>query len=129
MGLVWYEFPVYRDTHDFYMELARNKSIESVPKDVRINIVEPLKKWVFDILVNIYRLYYDPLERRPAHIQDCLDLIPPIRVSLRMLCDMKLINPEQFIALSKQAESIQAQLKTMLGSAVGKIERKAERKS
>ncbi len=102
--------PVYKATYDLLQHVYRDKSIGSVPRDVKFTLIETLKKDILEILVSIYKAHYITDERKVVPLQQARDLIPGIKARFRILFDLHHINPELFQTLAVEVESISKQL-------------------
>ncbi len=102
--------PVYKATYDLLQHVYRDKSIGSVPRDVKFTLIETLKKDILEILVSIYKAHYITDERKVVPLQQARDLIPGIKARFRILFDLHHINPELFQTLAFEVESISKQL-------------------
>ncbi len=102
--------PVYKAAYDLLQHVYRDKSIGSVPRDIKFTLIETLKKDILEILVSIYKAHYLPDDRRPLPLQQARDLIPGIKARFRILFDLHHINPELFQTLAVEVESVSKQL-------------------
>ena len=50
--------PVYKAAYDLLQHVYGDKSIGSVPRDVKFTLIETLKKDILEILVLIYKAHY-----------------------------------------------------------------------
>ncbi len=102
--------PVYKATYDLLQHIYRDKSIGSVPRDIKFTLVETLKKDILEILVLIYKAHYMADERKGEALGQARELVPGIKARFRILFDLHHINPELFQALAVEVESISKQL-------------------
>lgn len=103
--------PVYKATYDLLQHVYRDRSLGSVPRDVKFTLIETLKKDILDILVSIYKAHYSVGDdSKVLHIRQCRELIPGIRARFRILFDLHLINSHLFQNLSLEVEDISKQL-------------------
>lgn len=109
MAAQYDHLPVYKAAYDLLQHVYRDRSIASVPRDVKFTLVETLKKDILEILVLIYKAYYAAGDKS-APLQAARDLLPGIKARLRILFDLHHINPELFRALAVEVESVSKQL-------------------
>lgn len=102
--------PVYKATYDLLQHIYRDKSIGSVPRDVKFTLVETLKKDILEILVSIYKAHYITDEKKLVPLQQARELIPGVKARFRILFDLHHINPELFQTLAVEVESVSKQL-------------------
>lgn len=102
--------PVYKATYDLLQHIYRDKSIGSVPRDIKFTLVETLKKDILDILVHIYKAHYMADERKGEVLGQARELLPGIKARFRILFDLHHINPELFQTLAVEVESVSKQL-------------------
>jgi len=102
--------PVYKATYDLLQHIYRDKSIGSVPRDIKFTLVETLKKDILEILVLIYKAHYISDERKVTPLRQARELLPGIKARFRILFDLHHINPELFQTLAVEVESVSKQL-------------------
>lgn len=103
--------PVYKATYDLLQHIYRDKSIGSVPRDIKFTLIETLKKDILEILVLIYKAHYISDDRRKVvPLQQARELLPGIKARFRILFDLHHINPELFRTLAVEVESVSKQL-------------------
>jgi len=102
--------PVYKATYDLLQHIYRDKSIGSVPRDIKFTLVETLKKDILEILVLIYKAHYMADERKGEVLGQARELLPGIKARFRILFDLHHINPELFQTLAVEVESVSKQL-------------------
>lgn len=101
--------PVYKAAYDLLQHVYRDKSIGSVPRDVKYTLIETLKKDILEILVLIYKAHYTP-DDKAVPLQQARDLVPGIKARFRILFDLHHINPQLFQSLAVEVESVSKQL-------------------
>lgn len=101
--------PVYKAAYDLLQHVYRDRSIGSVPRDVKFTLVETLKKDILEILVLIYKVHYTTGDKSLS-LQAARDLLPGIKARFRILFDLHHINPQLFRSLAVEVESISKQL-------------------
>lgn len=109
MAMQYDHLPVYKAAYDLLQHVYRDRSIASVPRDVKFTLVETLKKDMLEILVLIYKAHYATRDKG-APLQEARDLLPGIKARLRILFDLHHINPELFRAFAVEVESVSKQL-------------------
>lgn len=109
MAVQYDHLPVYKAAYDLLQHVYSDKSIGSVPRDVKFTLVETLKKDILEILVLIYKAHYTTGDKS-VPLQEARDLIPGIKARFRILFDLHHINPELFRTLAVEVESVSKQL-------------------
>ncbi len=102
--------PVYKAAYDLLQHVYRDKSIGSVPRDVKFTLIETIKKDILEILVLIYKAHYITDDKKIAPLREARALIPGIKARFRILFDLHHINPELFQTLAVEVESVSKQL-------------------
>ena len=102
--------PVYKATYDLLQHIYRDKSIGSVPRDIKFTLVETLKKDILEILVLIYKAHYISDDRKVTPLRQARELLPGIKARFRILFDLHHINPELFQTLAVEVETVSKQL-------------------
>lgn len=109
MAVQYDHLPVYKAAYDLLQHVYRDRSIASVPRDVKFTLVEMLKKDILEILVLIYKAHYTTGDKG-VPLLAARDLVPGIKARFRILFDLRHINPELFRSLAVEVESVSKQL-------------------
>lgn len=109
MAAEYDHLPVYKAAYDLLQHVYRDKSIGSVPRDVKYTLIETLKKDILEILVLIYKAHYTS-DDKLVPLQQARDLVPGIKARFRILFDLHHINQQLFQSLAVEVESISKQL-------------------
>jgi len=111
MAAEYDHLPVYKATYDLVQHVYRDKSIASVPRDVKFTLVETLKKDLLEILVSIYKAHYTTDESSKAAIlQSARDLLPGIKARFRIMFDLHQLPSKVFQSMAVEVETISKQL-------------------
>ena len=107
--------PVYDATYQLLLEVYKIQPVLS--RDVRYTIGQGLTKLLMNILVTIYEANI-AREKHPLLMRG-RKLSVEVKVTLRILCDLKQISEKQYVRLIDMAESVSKQL-TSWDNSLGK---------
>lgn len=98
--------PVYRDAYDLLLIVYSR--LYKVPRDYKFTLVQDLKKDLIDILTGIF-VANSSFDKVPV-IKDMRKTLVGVKVKVRLLSDMKLIDPKLFALMVDKEESVSKQL-------------------
>lgn len=98
---------VYKNSYDLLLYLYQISS--NFSREFKHSIGESIKKDVLELMISIYKANSDFLERK-NNINLAKNSIEKIKISLRILKDLKQINLKKFVSLSEKIEVINRQL-------------------
>ena len=107
--------PVYDATYQLLLEVHKIQPVLS--RDVRYTIGQGLTKLLMNILVTIYEANISR-DKHPLLMRG-RKLSVEVKVTLRILCDLKQISEKQYVRLIDMAESVSKQL-TSWDNSLGK---------
>jgi hypothetical protein len=99
--------PVYKTSYDMLLELFQVAN--NFSRDYKFTIGEQIKKETMEMMLCIYRANKS-FEGRKSRIGEAREKVETIRVSLRILKDLKQLNLKKFISLNEKIESVSKQL-------------------
>ncbi len=79
-------------------------SLKNLSKEYKYTIGEKVKEKAFDILVNIYKA--NKTKEKVVYLDNALDDTEFIRLSLRLLRDLNILNDRKFILLNEIVEDV-----------------------
>jgi len=100
------ELPVYKDCYDLLLKIyGLSKNFR---KDTRYTLGEGIKKEVFELVLLLYRANTNDDKRE--HLLKARERLEVIRLSIRLLKDLREIPLEPFVQLNEHVEKISKQL-------------------
>lgn len=101
----YYHLNVYKSSYKLLVEIY--KSAKNLNKEHKYTIGEKIKERSFEILLNIYRA--NKATDKVKYIDSALDDAEYIRLSIRLLRDLNVINDSKFVILSEIIEDVSNQ--------------------
>jgi hypothetical protein len=103
----YYHLDVYKSSYRLLVEIYRN--LKNLSKEYKYTIGEKVKDKAFEILINIYKA--NKSKDKILYLDNALDNTEFIRLSLRLLRDLNVLNDNKFISLNEIIEDVFLQFK------------------
>ena len=101
----YYHLNVYKSSYKLLVEIYNNT--KNLNKEHKYTIGEKIKEKSFEILLNIYRA--NKAKDKRKCIENALDDAEYIRLSIRLLRDLNVLNDSKFVVLSEIIEDVTLQ--------------------
>ena len=101
----YYHLNVYKSSYKLLVEIYKNS--KNFNKEYKYTIGEKIKEKSFEVLLNIYRA--NRAKDKVFHINVALDDVEFLRLSIRLLRDLNVLNDVKFVALSEMLEDVRIQ--------------------
>lgn len=101
------ELKVYKSSYDLHLQIY--KSTQNINREYKYSLVQDIKKKSFKLLLSIYKAAYDK-ETRIKYIKKALEKCEFIRISFRILMDLKVVNIKKYVHINVIIEDIKTQL-------------------
>jgi len=98
----YYHLNVYKASYKLLVELYKN--LNNLNKEHKYTIGEKIKEKSFEIILNIYRA--NRVKQKVQFIDTALDDVEYIRLSLRLLRDLNVLNNKKFVSLNLIIEDV-----------------------
>lgn len=99
--------PVYKTSYDLLLELFQTAN--NFSRDYRFTIGEQVKKETLEMMLWIYRANKS-FAGRKNRIAEAREKVESIRITLRVLRDLKQVSFKKFLSLNEKLESVSKQL-------------------
>lgn len=103
---LFYELPVYKASYDLLMEIF--ELVKHFSREYKYTVGEKLKNETLEMIMNIYRS--NTRQQKKDTLQKAREHLEVVRLLMRLTKDMKQININSFIDVSKKIEDISKQL-------------------
>jgi hypothetical protein len=100
------ELPVYKASYDLLIGIFQ--FTKEFSKDYKYTVGESLKKETIELLTLIYRA--NSRKDKQEVLQEARERIEVVRLFIRLMKDMKLINLKRFVEVNKVVENVSKQL-------------------
>ena len=100
------ELPVYKASYDLLLEIF--VFTKDLRKEYKYTIGEKVKERVFEVLLGVYRA--NNSRNREESLAKTLEDVEYIRLSLRLLRDLRVLNDEKYARLVVLCEDVAVQL-------------------
>ena len=107
----YYHLDVYKASYKLLVEIHR--SFRNLNKEHKYTIGEKVKERVFDVLVGIYRA--NKSTSKVMVLEQILDDVEYIRLSLRLLRDLRVLNEKKYVRLLVLCEDVRGQFERWCG--------------
>jgi len=107
----YYHLDVYKASYKLLVEIHR--SFTSLNKEHKYTIGEKVKEKVFAVLVGIYRA--NKSSSKSIVLGQILDDVEYIRLSLRLLRDLRVLNEKKYVRLLVLCEEVREQFEKWCG--------------
>lgn len=101
----YYHLNVYKSSYKLLVEIY--KGSKNFNKEYKYTLGEKIKERSFEVLLGIYRA--NKAKEKTLYIEKALDDVEYIRLSIRLLRDLNVLNESKFVALSKIVEDVAVQ--------------------
>lgn len=101
----YYHLDVYKSSYKLLVEIHKN--FTNLNREHKYTIGEKVKEKVFDVLVSIYKT--NKSENKVTMLEKILDDVEYIRLSLRLLRDLKVLNEKRYVRLLVLSEDVRVQ--------------------
>jgi len=101
----YYHLDVYKTSYKLLVEI--HKSFKNLNKEHKYTIGEKVKEKVFAVLVGIYKA--NKSTHKAKALEDILDDVEYIRLSLRLLRDLSVLNDTKYVRLLVLCEDARGQ--------------------
>jgi hypothetical protein len=101
----YYHLDVYKTSYKLLVEI--HKSFKNLNKEHKYTIGEKVKEKVFAVLVGIYKV--NKSTHKAKALEEILDDVEYIRLSLRLLRDLKGLNDKKYVRLLVLCEDARGQ--------------------
>ncbi len=101
----YYHLNVYKSSYKLLVESY--KGTKNLNKEHKYTIGEKIKEKSFEVLLNIYRA--NKAKEKIVFINNALDDVEFIRLSIRLLRDLNVINDTKFVNFSEIIEDVSTQ--------------------
>lgn len=102
----YYELDVYKSSYKLLQETFIHT--RTLNKEYKYSLGEDIKKKSFEVLLNIYRA--NRSNKKTIFIEKARDDVEFIRLSFRLLKDLKVLSLKKFTLLNQTIEDISKQL-------------------
>lgn len=106
----YYHLDVYKSSYKLLVEVHKN--FTTLNKEHKYTIGEKVKKKVFDVLVGIYKA--NKSTHKVTTLEQILDDEEYIRLSLRLLRDLRVLNEKKYVGLLVLCEDVAMQFEKWL---------------
>ena len=101
----YYHLDVYKSSYKLLVEIHKN--FTNLNREHKYTIGEKVKEKVFDVLASIYKT--NKSENKVTMLEKILDDVEYIRLSLRLLRDLKVLNEKRYVRLLVLSEDVRVQ--------------------
>lgn len=101
----YYHLDVYKVSYKLLVEV--HKSFTNLKREHKYTIGEKVKEKVFGVLVGIYRA--NKSTNKVVALEQALDDVEYVRLSLRLLRDLKVLNEKKYVSLLVLCEDVRVQ--------------------
>lgn len=101
----YYHLNVYKSSYKLLVEIYKNS--KNFNKEYKYTIGEKIKEKSFEILLNIYRA--NRAKDKVVYINKALDDAEYLRLSIRLLRDLNVLNDVKFVTLNEILEDVALQ--------------------
>jgi four helix bundle protein len=102
----YYQLDVYQSSYKLLQEIFIHT--KNLNKEYKYSLGEDIKKKSFEVVLNIYRANRE--KDKVKFINTARDDIEFIRISVRLLKDLKVLNLKKFTLLNQSIEEVSKQL-------------------
>jgi hypothetical protein len=99
------QLDVYKSSYKLLNEVFLHT--KNLNKEYKYTLGEQIKQKCFNILIVIYKI--NRVKKRLDLIDEALDDIEFVRLSVRLLCDLKVLNNKKFAILNFYIEDVKIQ--------------------
>ncbi|MCF6243611.1 MAG: four helix bundle protein [Sulfurovum sp.] len=107
----YYHLDVYKASYKLLVEIHR--SFTNLNKEHKYTIGERVKEKVFNVLVGIYKA--NKSSDKVLVLEQVLDDVEYIRLSLRLLRDLRVLNEKKYVRLLVLCEDVRGQFEKWCG--------------
>jgi len=101
----YYHLSVYKSSYKLLVEIYNNT--KNVNKEYKYSIVQNIKDKSFEVLLNIYRA--NRSKDKGVYIYQALDDVEYLRLSIRLLRDLNVLNDKKFVNIIVILEDVALQ--------------------
>ena len=101
----YYHLDVYKASYKLLVEI--HKSFKNLNKEHKYTIGEKVKERVFEVLVGVYRA--NKAKNKTISLEKTLEDVEYIRLSLRLLRDLGVLNEDKYVRLIVIVEDVSVQ--------------------
>ncbi len=101
----YYHLDVYKSSYKLLVEI--HKSFKNLNREHKYTIGEKVKERVLDVLVGIYRA--NKSTNKVMALEQILNDVEYIRLSLRLLRDLRVLNEKKYVRLLVLCEDVRVQ--------------------
>jgi len=101
----YYHLDVYKASYKLLVEV--HKSFQNLNKEHKYTIGEKVKQRIFEILVGVYRA--NKLKNKEGALVKTLEDVEYVRLSLRLLRDLRVLNDKKYVRLMVLCEDVAVQ--------------------
>lgn len=103
---IYTNLPIYKATYTLMLTISR--MMPDLPRDCRYSIGQDVRRKVMEMIILVYRA--NRTRQKSGIIQQLRESLLEVQVLIRLMCDMKYISENRYMALVEQTTDMSKQL-------------------